>query len=83
MAEPRQNRGGQTGNSGTCQRSSRPGSVGSSWRSGGGTAGSRGGQGTFENKAEVVDCLVFAKLAPDDVEIVVDVPVMAILSAWT
>ena len=57
--------------------------VGSSGRSGGGSAGSRGGQGTFENQAEVVDCPVFANLALDEVEIVVEVPVMAILSAWT
>ena len=44
---------------------------------------SGGGQGTFENQAEVADCLVFTKLAPGHVEIVVDVPVMAILSART
>ena len=38
--------------------------------------------GTFDSEAEVVACLVFAKLGPDDVEIVSDASPMARFTAW-
>ena len=38
--------------------------------------------GTFESHAEVAGCLAFSGLSAADVEIVVDAPVMASLSAW-
>lgn len=38
--------------------------------------------GTYDNPAEVAACLAFAKLGPDDVEIVSDVSPMAALTSW-
>ena len=38
--------------------------------------------GTYDSPAEVAACLAFAKLGPDDVEIVSDVSVMASLTSW-
>ena len=38
--------------------------------------------GTYDNPAEVAACLAFAKLGPDDVEIVSDVSPMASLTSW-
>ena len=39
--------------------------------------------GTFVSHAEVAGCLAFSRLCADDVEIVVDAPVMATLTGWT
>ena len=38
--------------------------------------------GTFESHAEVAGCLAFSRLCADDVEIVVDAPVMANYASW-
>ena len=38
--------------------------------------------GTHDNPAEVAACLAFAKLGPDDVEVVSDVSPMATLTSW-
>ena len=38
--------------------------------------------GTFDSVAEVAACLAFAKLGPDDVEIVSDVQPIASFAAW-
>ena len=38
--------------------------------------------GTFESDTEVAACLAFAKLGPDDVEIVSDASPMARFTAW-
>ena len=38
--------------------------------------------GTYDSPAEVAACLAFAKLGPDDVEIVPDVSPMAALTSW-
>ena len=37
---------------------------------------------TFESHAEVAGCLAFSRLCADDVEIVVDAPVMANYASW-
>ena len=38
--------------------------------------------GTFESEAELAACLAFARLAPDEVEIISDVSPMATLTSW-
>ena len=38
--------------------------------------------GSFDNEAEVAACLVFAKLAPDQVEILSDTSAMTRYAAW-
>ena len=38
--------------------------------------------GTFDSEAEVAACLAFAKLGPDDVEIVSDASPMARFTGW-
>ncbi len=38
--------------------------------------------GTYDNPAEVAACLAFARLDPEDVEIVTDASPMAVLTSW-
>ena len=38
--------------------------------------------GTYDNPAEVAACLAFARLGPEDVEIVTDASPMAVLTSW-
>ena len=39
--------------------------------------------GCWETPAELAACLAFSRLAPEDVEIVGDVPVMNAITSWT
>ena len=39
--------------------------------------------GTYDSPAEVAACLAFAKLGPDDVEIVSDTSAMTRYAAWS